>query len=437
MKSIFISFILLFIFTLTGRAQTSPLDPVCTFNYQAVARDANDQVLADKNMKVQLTVLDGPGGNALYIEQHDVLTSSLGLFEVEVGAGFRVGGILTFDAIPWVIRKHFLKVEVDINGGTSFEDLGVSPILAVPIAVQAKVAAFATHTLDTIKMIDTLRVDTLRVKTACIDTLKSNVICVDSIKVKCLVLQEADAKISIFDSISGESIDIISVDPVKGLTVTTAKVNTDSLCLVGGTIDILDPDFGLTGELGFSDGKAFLDVDNIITDSLKTNTICSFDKVEFKNSRGEPIFIFDPDADPNTEYAMTVKGNIMVNGILQASQKQFVINHPLDPDNKYLRHASVESSEMINVYSGTVILDADGQARVQMDDWFEALNRDFRYQLTCIGSYAPVYIASEVKDNAFEIAGGLAGQKVSWELTGVRKDTWAVKNPLQVESNKK
>jgi hypothetical protein len=84
-----------------------------------------------------------------------------------------------------------------------------------------------------------------------------------------------------------------------------------------------------------------------------------------------------------------------------------------------------------------VTLDAAGEATVTLPDWLEALNRDFRYQLTAIGSSAPnLYVKSEVKANAFSIGGGGSGQKVSWQLTGIRKDAWANAHRIQVEEDK-
>jgi hypothetical protein len=99
-------------------------------------------------------------------------------------------------------------------------------------------------------------------------------------------------------------------------------------------------------------------------------------------------------------------------------------------------HASVESSEMANVYSGNATLDGNGEAWVELPDWLEALNSDFRYQLTCVGRSAPVYIADEIANNRFRIAGGNAGMKVSWQLTGIRKDPWAQAHPLVVDEMK-
>jgi len=91
---------------------------------------------------------------------------------------------------------------------------------------------------------------------------------------------------------------------------------------------------------------------------------------------------------------------------------------------------------MKNIYDGIATLDPQGNATVKLPDWFGALNQDFRYQLTCIGGYAPVYVAQEIRDNAFQIAGGQPGMRVSWQVTGVRHDPYAEKYRIQVETAK-
>jgi hypothetical protein len=81
-------------------------------------------------------------------------------------------------------------------------------------------------------------------------------------------------------------------------------------------------------------------------------------------------------------------------------------------------------------------LDDRGEAVVILPAWVQALCADFRYQLTCVGCPAPVYVADEVADNHFRIVGGPAGTKVSWQLTGIREDAWARAHPLVVEQDK-
>ncbi len=136
------------------------------------------------------------------------------------------------------------------------------------------------------------------------------------------------------------------------------------------------------------------------------------------------------------EYAFYGIGDGHFNGTLTKGGGSFMIDHPLDPENKYLSHSFVESPDMMNVYNGNIILDDNGEARIEMPDWFEALNRDFRYQLTCIGGFAPVYIANEISGNTFKIAGGQPQMKVSWQVTGIRQDAFANANRIPVEEDK-
>jgi hypothetical protein len=117
--------------------------------------------------------------------------------------------------------------------------------------------------------------------------------------------------------------------------------------------------------------------------------------------------------------------------------KPFKIDHPLDPQNKYLLHNAVEAPERKNVYDGVAQLDAFGATWVELPEWFEALNGDFRYQLTAVGGSAPnLHVAEEVSENRFKIAGGEEGMKICWQLTGTRKDPWAAANPFEVEQEK-
>jgi len=130
-------------------------------------------------------------------------------------------------------------------------------------------------------------------------------------------------------------------------------------------------------------------------------------------------------------------GDVNISGTLTKGAGAFKIDHPLDPANKYLTHSFVESPDMMNIYNGTVILDSSGEAWINLPDWFEALNRDFRYQLTAINVPGPnLYVAEEVSGNRFKIAGGQAGGKVSWQVTGIRHDAYADANRLVVEEDK-
>ncbi|HYZ94684.1 MAG TPA: hypothetical protein VE566_02895 [Nitrososphaeraceae archaeon] len=107
---------------------------------------------------------------------------------------------------------------------------------------------------------------------------------------------------------------------------------------------------------------------------------------------------------------------------------------------------------MKNVYDGVVVLDNKGKAEIELPDWFAILNKDSRYQLTAIGAPGPnLYIAEEISEantkysskssnknsnSRFRIAGGTSGMKVSWQVTGIRKDPWANAHRVRIEEDK-
>ena len=150
------------------------------------------------------------------------------------------------------------------------------------------------------------------------------------------------------------------------------------------------------------------------------------------------------------DYAAVLNGKVQITGNLEKAGGSFKIDHPLDPANKYLCHSFVESPDMKNVYDGVIVLDNKGKAEIELPNWFGALNKDFRYQLTAIGAPGPnLYIAEEISDTTtssnknknnnnsrFKIAGGASGMEVSWQVTGIRRDPWANANRIQVEEDK-
>jgi hypothetical protein len=161
------------------------------------------------------------------------------------------------------------------------------------------------------------------------------------------------------------------------------------------------------------------------------------------NYDGVAIYgLFQP--NPNYGYGVVGQGNwygVYANGNLGASGvKSFMIDHPLDPGSKYLRHFAIESPEVLNLYRGTAVLDANGVAEVQLPSYFHAINIDFSYQLTPVGSAAALFVAQEIDGRGrFQIAGGSPGQKVCWSVYADRNDAFVQQNPesIQVEPMKR
>jgi hypothetical protein len=129
-------------------------------------------------------------------------------------------------------------------------------------------------------------------------------------------------------------------------------------------------------------------------------------------------------------------GDVAVQGTLAASVKAFKIDHPLDPANRFLTHSSIECPDMMNIYNGNVVTDQDGRAHIVLPNYFQALNREFRYQLTPISGFSQVTVEQEIEDNRFSIRTDKPHVHVSWQVTGVRHDAYAEAHHIEVEQDK-
>ncbi len=183
---------------------------------------------------------------------------------------------------------------------------------------------------------------------------------------------------------------------------------------------------GIAGTVSTRDNR-----DSTLYLSANSSVIIRFDEnqsdfgaLSIRNGQNDSVPTFERD------------GDLQLTGIVVKSGSLLRIDHPLDPANKYLVHSSVECPDMKNVYDGMVTLNENGAADVQLPDYFEAFNNDYRYQLTCIGGFAPVYVSEEIHDNEFKIASGHPEMEVSWIVTGVRNDVYAKANPIEVEQEK-
>jgi hypothetical protein len=151
------------------------------------------------------------------------------------------------------------------------------------------------------------------------------------------------------------------------------------------------------------------------------------------------------EASTGTNYGVLGRTNSSANGwgvyaggrLGASGTKSFQIDHPLHPETHFLNHFCIEAPEPYNLYRGTVTLDAQGEAWVQLPDYFEAINRDASYHLTPIGAAMPnLHVAVEIQGNRFKIAGGAPFKKVSWEVKAVRNDPWVQQYGYQTEQEK-
>ncbi len=161
-------------------------------------------------------------------------------------------------------------------------------------------------------------------------------------------------------------------------------------------------------------------------------------RYQIANNTGAAHRFFAATSSTTSLLQMTIgqNGNVTIAGSLSKASGTFKIDHPMDPENKFLYHSFVESPDMMNVYNGNVETDANGFATVELPGYFEALNREFRYQLTVLGQFAQAIVLKEIANNQFVIQTDKPGVKVSWQVTGVRKDPFAEKNRVVPEVDK-
>ncbi len=210
-----------------------------------------------------------------------------------------------------------------------------------------------------------------------------------------------------------EDFDIKGVDEIVGHNDLTLSADPNG----GPDLRIGSP--GYTGIGGALFSNVALNIRNI-----PNNTAGQILNVELND--GTNIFQLQADQD------CFVIGDFFVNN----GTKNFIIDHPMDPANLSLVHNAMEAPGYFTYYHGTAVIGPDSSASVVLPEYFQALNTDYHYQLTCIGGYSQVYISKEITENQFQIAGGFPGLKVSWQISAERNDPWARNHPYETTLKK-
>ncbi len=434
------------------------------FKYQAVVRGANNAPVTGQAVGIRISIMeDTPSGALVYQEAHAPTTSAIGLISLNIGEGTVLSGL--FAEIDWANGDHFLQVEVDESGGTTYQWYGTSQLLSVPYALFANKAG----TVDLIGG-EGINIADNEISNASpsLWQLDSNVVFVDTNQVGIGISDSADfpkdahlfvnGNIRVADDSSLFGIDQIvgfndirfAANPNRENDVVisnTGRVTFEEEVGINRVLSFVDLnvrnqagnstvfqvedtsgvdlfEVGRTGNVGINQitNNVTLQVQNRDTTGGITNNIIA----NFERANGNNVLQIQDDND------VVLTGDFFVN----SGSKNFILDHPLDPANKTLAHNAVESPDHVTYYDGTIELDPNGQAVVILPDYFEALNTDFHYQLTCVGAFAQVYVATEIQNNQFTIAGGIAGMKVSWQVSARRDDPWAHDHPYQAEADK-
>lgn len=380
-------------------------------SYQAVVRDASDALIVSTTVGMQISILEGSStGTPVYVETQTPTTNTNGLISIEIGNGTVVSG--DFTTIDWSTGSYFIKTETDPTGGTSYTITGESQLLSVPYALFSKnsggVAGAEWNTNgNNINNTNTGSV-----------VVGPNV---NNSNLNFYVTNTGSPKMAIGNMNNFNNVNSGELHFAEDTNYSSSECGIklqhngalNNLYIIGGcpTSDTIAR-FGREGNT------------NLRQLRLGTN---------YNMNTGVQLSV-----DGNSDFTgdVNIIGNLNVTGNIAKGGGTFKIDHPLDPKNQYLIHSFVESPEMMNIYSGNATTDNNGYVTVTLPKYFEAANKDFRYQLTSIGSFSQAIIKEKISGNKFVIQTSTPNVEVSWQITAVRADKFANENRIIPEKEK-
>ena len=143
MKKIISQAVFILFFTAILVAQNAPKG----INYQAVARDADGQLLQQKTISLKMSLIAQLPAEQIYYEEiHWITTNQFGLFNLIIGDGEVLRG--NFETVPWSAEDIWMETAMDTKGGGDFKVLSTSKLLAVPYALHANTASNFSENLN-------------------------------------------------------------------------------------------------------------------------------------------------------------------------------------------------------------------------------------------------------------------------------------------------
>ena len=463
-------------------------------DFQAMARDGSGNPLTSQNISVRMSIMEG--SSTVYSEVHSLTTDDYGLFTLAIGEGTPISG--DFTTIDWSTGNQKVKVEIDPNGGNSFVYMGTSELASVPYALYSAngstwsqngndiyyndgFVGIGTNSPEGSLHVPFVSGEVTSVFGSNVSTWTNSpnisiggddaVLYIgrsDSDKAYFtwyssddyagigtysgnhpLVLQDAGGNAGVginfipivkFQVTENSSTGVTASD--LGLEAFPTQIVAPAICATSVN-NTSEGSYGIIGYSYSPDASYNLGVYGEAHSSASSNNY-AFPIYGLLEGDGNGAAVVGADlSSGGNSYAAEFFGDVFLNGDLDVSGNitkgggTFKIDHPQDPANKYLIHSFVESPDMMNVYNGNVVTDANGMAEVELPSYFSAENKDFKYQLTVIGQFAQAIIKDEISDNRFTIQTDKPNVKVSWQVTGVRKDAWANAHRVVPEVEKK
>lgn len=440
--------------------------------YQAIVRDGSDQLVSSSAIGMQVSILQtSPAGIAVYIETHTPSTNVNGLATVEIGGGTVVAG--SFAAIDWSNGPYFLKTETDPTGGIVYTISGTSQFLSVPYALYAETAgSVAVDLVDDADADPANEIQSLQLLGQDLTISGGNTVTLAGGNTLDEAYDQGGAGLGRIITVDAGEVELTNgVVNGIGLRATTTNTGVGILATSTSAVNVFSPiqantnatstltsaivgntTGGASGVSGQVESTATA-AQGVYGNNLRTTGGYGTYGIGHSGTVGETNYqlgfgiygrnydAIGPLGNAVGTYGLGYVGvwgdqsdplgySVYANGDFGAAgTKAFAIDHPLDPENKYLKHYSIESNEVLNMYRGTVPFDANGEAIVTMPDYFDAVNANFSYQLTPIGGYAPLFIKEKLNDGTFVIAGGTDGMEVSWSVYAERNDPYLQQHP--------
>jgi hypothetical protein len=459
------------------------------FNYQAVVRDGSGNILANQNVGFRIAILQGTQtGTIVYQESHALTTNGFGLANMVVGAGTVLNG--NFSTIDWSNGPYFVQTAIDPTGGNAYAVMGTAQLISVPYALYAKNvptnvselnndAGYVTSANDAdsnpTNEIQSLSLNgnTLSISDGNAVTLPSGggggntldmaydqggaglgrSITVDADEVEMTTASANGNALKLVNSNTGTALVAQTTNAATTFSAIQAESNSSSTAAAAIVGSSSGAAWAVTGQAeANSTAEAAIYGSNLRTNGGHGVRGVGFNGVvgETGQSTGNAMYGENYDQIAPLGNGIGVAGTgyygvvgedrylggvsgafgVFSNGELGASGiKSFHIDHPTDPENKFLRHFSSESNEVLNIYRGNVTFDANGEAIVEMPDYYELINKNPSYQLTPIGGYMQLYIKEKLENGRFVIGGGNEGAEASWTVYAERNDPYLQQYP--------
>lgn len=444
-KNLLLTLALIIVTGLTAWAQVPQ-----KFNYQGIARNGSGAPIASQALGLRITIHDGSaGGPTVYQETNTATTNAYGLYNLAIGTGNVTAG--SFASVAWGTGDKYIQVEMDPTGGSNYQPIGVSQLLSVPYAIYAdngpQGPAGPAGPQGPAGATGPAGPDGPQGPQGPQGAQGP----------------QGPAGATGAQGPTGPTGPAGPQGPAGSANIngTTNYVVKFTAATTGGNSSILDGSAGLmvnaTAMMAGVNGSGNIKMPTNASGSnwftlqgtgASPYTFLTISDSSASSNKGiligqsQDIAVGAPAGiaevyNPSTNYTyftdgvntvmdldMTT-GDMDVTGYVYKAGGTFKIDDPIDPANKYLYHSFVESPDMMNVYNGNITTDANGEATVTLPDYFQALNKDYRYQLTVIGTFAQAIVAEKVHDNKFTIKTNQPNVEVSWQVTGIRQDPYA------------